>query len=125
MQLVQFLQLLHILLQGRVLIQLVQHVTIQSLEGNVSFHSTQIKHTSHPVYTLSLVHYISYLQEKFDVLVLPQEVFAEGHPLCHQVQDFSFPLQSLLPVLFPSVSLGAIGGIQLRLQHRWRTRFIC
>lgn len=68
---------------------------------------------------------LSYLHEHFDVLVLPQELFAERHPLRHQVQDLSLPLQSLLPVLLPSVALGAIGGVQSRLQHRWRERSIC
>lgn len=61
-----------------------------------------------------LVRRISYLREQFDVLVFSQEISAERHPLWHQVQDFSFPLQFLLPVLFPSASLGAIGGIRLR-----------
>lgn len=125
MQLVEFLQFPHILLQGWVLIKIIQHVTIQGLEGNINFHFSHIKFTSHPVPTLFMEHYISYLHEQFDMLVFPQELFAESHPLRHQVQDFSFPLQNLLPVLFPSVSLGAIGGVWLRLQHRWRARSIC
>lgn len=56
------------------------------------------------------------------MFIFSQEVFAESHPLWHQVQDFLFPLQSLLPILFPSVSLGAIGGIRLRFQHRRSVR---
>lgn len=122
MQLVQFLQFFHILLQGWVLTEIIKHVTVQSLEGNVNFHSCHTEFSSlsgfHPF------HYISYLREKFDMLVFSQEIFAETHPLRHQVQNFSLPLQSLLPVLFSSISLGAIGGIWLRLQPRWRARSI-
>lgn len=125
MQLVQFLQIPHILLQDWVLIKIIQHVTIQRLEGNVNFNFSHISSAHTPVSALFTEDYVSYLHEHFDVLVLPQEVFAESHPLWHQVQHFSFPLQSLLPVLLPSVSLGAIGGIRLRLQHRWRARSIC
>lgn len=115
MQLVDLLHFHHILLQGWVLIKIIQHVTTQSLEGNVSFYFPHIKFTAHPFPCAS---YTSYLNEEFDVLIFSQEVFAEKHPLWHKVQHFLFPLQSLLPVLFTSVSLGAIGGIQLRLQHR-------
>lgn len=81
MQLVQFLQFPHIRLQGWVLIEIIQHVTVQSLKGNVNFHFSHIKITSHPVSTLSLVHHIPYLHKQFDMLVFPQEVFAQGHPL--------------------------------------------
>lgn len=114
MQVVEFLQLPHIPLQGRVLIKIIQHTTIKSLEGNVNFHFSHTKFTSHPVSTLFRLHSVSYLHEELDMLVFSQEVFAEQHPLRHQVQEFLLPLQSLLPILFPSVSLGAIGGTRLR-----------
>lgn len=123
MRLVQLLQFPHILLQRWVLIEIIQHVMIQSLEGNYNVYSSHIKFTSQTMSTLFQVHRIPYLHKQFDVLVLPQEIFAKGHPLRHQVQDLPFPLQSLFPVLLPSVSLGAIGGFQLRLQHRWRVRY--
>lgn len=114
MQVVEFLQLPHIPLQGRVLIKIIQHTTIKSLEGNVNFHFSHTKFTSHPVSTLFRLHSVSYLHEELDMLVFSQEVFAERHPLRHQVQEFLLPLQSLFPILFPSVSLGAIGGTRLR-----------
>lgn len=81
MRLVQCLQLPHVLLQGWVHIKVIQHVTIQSLEGNVRFHFSHLKLGSHPVSASSLEHYISYLHEEFDMFVLPQEIFAESHPL--------------------------------------------
>lgn len=40
MQHVKFLQLPDILFQGRVLKKVIQHVTAQSLEGNIHFHSS-------------------------------------------------------------------------------------
>lgn len=40
MQHVKLLQLPHILFQGRVLKKVIQHVTAQSLEGNINFHSS-------------------------------------------------------------------------------------
>lgn len=57
-----------------------------------------------------------YLHEHFDVLVLPQEISAQRHPLWHQVQDFAFPLRRLPPVLFGSAALGAVGGEGGRLR---------
>lgn len=121
-QLVESLQFPHILLQGWMLIKIIQHVTAQTLEGNVHFSfcpcHTHFKFPSHPASTLFPLR-VSYLHEQFDMFVFSQEVFAESHPLWYHVQNFSFPLQSLLPVLFPCVSLCAIGGIGLRLQHRW------
>lgn len=98
---------------------------IKSLEGNVNFQLSRIKFISHLPSTHFRVHYVSYLHEHFDMLVFPQEAIAEWHPLYHQVQHFLFPLQSLLPLLLPSVSLGAIGGNWLRLQRRWSVRYLC
>lgn len=57
-----------------------------------------------------------YLHEHFDVLVLPQEISAQRHPLRHQVQDFALPLRRLPPVLFGSALLGAVGGGGNRLR---------
>lgn len=65
-------------------------------------------HTQFPPFSRSCC--IPYLHEEFDMFVFSQEVLAETHPLWYQVQELLFPLQSLLPVLFPSVTLGAIGG---------------
>ena len=47
MQLVQSLQLPHILLQARLLIEIIQYVTTQSLKGKVNVHITHIKCCSH------------------------------------------------------------------------------
>lgn len=81
MQLIQFLQFPHILLQGWVHIKVIQHATIQSLEGHINFHFSHIKFSSNPVSTSTTAHRISYLHEQFDMLVFPQEIFAESHPL--------------------------------------------
>lgn len=127
MQLVQLLQLHQIPLQGRVLIKIIQHIAIQSLEGNVSFHLFHCKNsppTQFPPFFFPFAQYCtSYLHEDFDVLVFSQEVFAEGRPLRHQVQELLFPLQRLLLILFPPVSLGAIGGVRLRFQHKKKITF--
>lgn len=81
LQLVRFLQFPHILLQGWVLIKVIQHITIQSLERKVVCHFSHIKFNSNPVSTFSIEHFISYLHEQFDMLIFPQEIFAESHPL--------------------------------------------
>lgn len=47
MQLVQSLQFPHILLQARVLIEIIQHVTTQSLKGKVNVHISHINSSSH------------------------------------------------------------------------------
>lgn len=47
MQLVQSLQLPHILLQAWVLIEIIQYVTTQSLKGKVNVHISHIKCSSH------------------------------------------------------------------------------
>lgn len=72
MQHVKFLQLPHILFQGRVLEKVIQHVTAQSLEGNINFHSSL---------RLWFPNFVSYLHEELDALVVTQEIVAQLHPL--------------------------------------------
>lgn len=81
MRLMELLQLPHILLQGRVRVKVVQHTAVQSLEGNVRFHSFHISLSSEPVSGLPRNIMLPYLHEHFDMLVLPQEISAERHPL--------------------------------------------
>lgn len=57
MRLMEPLQLPHILLQGRVRVKVVQHTAVQSLEGNVRFHSFHISLSSDPVSGLSAEHH--------------------------------------------------------------------
>lgn len=59
MQLVQSLQIPHILLQGWVLIKIIQHVTTQSLEGNVNFHfMLSSPHTQSPPFFGGASHFL-------------------------------------------------------------------
>lgn len=77
MQLAEPLQLPHVLLQGRVSVEVVQHAAVQGLEGNsapIMFHPCS-------GFGSALAVSCVYLHEHFDVLVLPQEVSAQRHPL--------------------------------------------
>lgn len=79
MQHVKFLQLPHVLFQGRVLIKVIQHVTAQSLTGDIDFHSS-FRAFSVRISGVARRH-VSHLHEVFDTLVVAQEVVAQLHPL--------------------------------------------
>lgn len=109
MQHVHFLQLPHILFQGRVLKEVIQHVAAQSLEGNIRFRSA-LHAFRLPEFFLAR-RPVSHLHEELDALVVTQEVVAQLHPLRHQVQDLALPLQGLPPILLPPAALGTVGGV--------------
>lgn len=49
-----------------------------------------------------------YLHEQLDVLLLPQEVFIQGAPLGHKVQDLPLPVEGLLSLLLTTAALRAV-----------------